>query len=742
MSLLEVDATTSCTPDKMAAAGDDYVHHVKGGAYGGAYANLDRSGNLAKGFVCKGESSGTTTYGMSLFNIGKVITESEVHYAKFRVRGDMCDKNCATPKSMGFQMSAGLETMLYGVKVDPIKAGFEKVQGISDESKAMKFFVQVLGFNVYDSSKETDWKELKGHLFSKFFETVKGYVTTATKQGFTYQSANNVCGGKFDFSWIGGSDDISEVAKSGAFTMSVEHAQSFLSVHRVVCFAYVCVDVFFDISGTVQVQPGFYWNRCDSSSGGADTFVLGIKPSAKLVMTLELGANVGFMRAGAGGALTVLKAALPAYGRKTKTGACASLDLSAGAFAGHLYLYLDFFNPFALQWERALQYNFLDWSAYPLQRQLYEGIPEGLPGAGSCKSGSRCTWNWQTPFNLESRKNPNECMYPKGGSPGSNKRVQNSKSGCKSDKRYTLEAVPAGDGTFYLQSSKSPYNCLHPSANAAIDLLDNEDAMEADELSDRVAEEALVENAANTPVVVHHKKRASTPVVVHHVKCPKDLGRQATCKWVNCWSWRNAKCENAKCVCGPRQCVEWDPVNSGNRCVTAPAPTPAPRPPAPPAQPTKGTKLVFQAGCTEKKFAVKFVKVHADDYFVEGSKGSTKCPSGSTVITSESDCKAAATAVGFVYKKSGSFKGAKGCMNWNTKYVHFNTGTGSSHSSASPLCTASYFYLKSKKSGLCVQPTRNGWTFSENCVGAHLQLKEVPREENVYGYCSGKYRDE
>merc|ERR1711881_254654 len=280
------------------------------------------------------------------------------------------------PKSIGFQMTAGLETMLYDWKVEPIKAGFEKVQGISDKSEALKFFIQVLDFTVYDSSRDSqklDWKKLKGKLASKFFETVKGYVTTTTKQGFTYQSANNVCGGKFDFSWTGGSDDISEVSKSGAVTMSASHTQSFLSFHRVVCFAWVCVDVFFDVSGTVQVQPGFYWNRCDSSSGGADTFVLGIKPSAKLVMTLELGANVGFMRAGAGGALTVLQAALPTYGRKTKTGTCGSLDLSAGGFSGHLYLYLDFFNPFAFQWERAVQYNFLDWSAYALQRQLYEG---------------------------------------------------------------------------------------------------------------------------------------------------------------------------------------------------------------------------------------------------------------------------------------------------------------------------------------------------------------------------------
>merc|ERR1711881_696346 len=57
-------------------------------------------------------------------------------------------------------------------------------------------------------------------------------------------------------------------------------------------------------------------------------------------------------------------------------------------------------------------YNFLDWSAYALQRQLYEGIPEGLPGAGSCKSGSRCTWNWQTPFNLKSRKTTMNACTP------------------------------------------------------------------------------------------------------------------------------------------------------------------------------------------------------------------------------------------------------------------------------------------------------------------------------------------
>ena len=40
--------------------------------------------------------------------------------------------------------------------------------------------------------QKPDWKKLKGHLVSKFFETVKGYVKTTTKQGFTYQSADNV----------------------------------------------------------------------------------------------------------------------------------------------------------------------------------------------------------------------------------------------------------------------------------------------------------------------------------------------------------------------------------------------------------------------------------------------------------------------------------------------------------------------------------------------------------------------
>ena len=34
-------------------------------------------------------SHGLYSYGMSLFNIGKVISESDVHYAKVRVRGDI-----------------------------------------------------------------------------------------------------------------------------------------------------------------------------------------------------------------------------------------------------------------------------------------------------------------------------------------------------------------------------------------------------------------------------------------------------------------------------------------------------------------------------------------------------------------------------------------------------------------------------------------------------------------------------
>ena len=125
----------------------------------------------------------------------------------------------------------------------------------------------------------------------------------------------------------------------------------------------------------------------------------------------------------------------------------------------------------------------------------------------------------------------------------------------------------------------------------------------------RTASGSLCLQACNVTTLVYSflEKEKKQPRAAKKARCRKDTG--GTCNWFDCYSFRNADCVNGKCVCGPRQCVEAS--SQGNRCVNAPPPTPAPTPPPPPAQPTKGTKLVFQAGCTEKQSAIKFVKVSA-----------------------------------------------------------------------------------------------------------------------------------
>merc|ERR1711939_55452 len=46
--------------------------------------------------------------------------------------------------------------------------------------------------------------------------------------------------------------------------------------------------------------------------------------------------------------------------------------------------------------------------------------------------------------------------------------------------------------------------------------------------------------------------------------CNKDTG--GTCRVVNCYSWRGATCQSAKCMC-PGKCAVYDKAHGGNKCV-------------------------------------------------------------------------------------------------------------------------------------------------------------------------------
>merc|ERR1712139_113600 len=62
----------------------------------------------------------------------------------------------------------------------------------------------------------------------------------------------------------------------------------------------------------------------------------------------------------------------------------------------------------------------------------------------------------------------------------------------------------------------------------------------------------------------------SDPIAVAQVavnaakNCNKDTG--GTCHVVNCYSWRGATCQSAKCMC-PGKCAEYDKGHGGKKCV-------------------------------------------------------------------------------------------------------------------------------------------------------------------------------
>jgi hypothetical protein len=61
---------------------------------------------------------------------------------------------------------------------------------------------------------------------------------------------------------------------------------------------------------------------------------------------------------------------------------------------------------------------------------------------------------------LQSRDHSSLCMHPQGGQPNTNVRLI-WHPGCRSESRLMLKFVPAGDGSYYIQSAKSGL-CVHP----------------------------------------------------------------------------------------------------------------------------------------------------------------------------------------------------------------------------------------------------------------------------------------
>jgi hypothetical protein len=336
----------------------------------------------------QGLAGSTQSFGITLFNRYDELGKSDVHTAGFTTNVGITmvpgNNRLTTASATGT-----LSVKLYGMGFNPVEAGFVSSTPTYDASKpagawSRAFVVKVLGFQVYSTAGPPKTAEAA---FKAAFGLLGSALSTA--KAATQQM---ICSGQFK--WDTAYPQIS--GTQGGFSLQWTNTQSYFQYWQVFCFTIACVDVKFDVSGIAEVKPGLYWDRCHTNSGSADTYLIGAAPTGKLVITLELGVNLGVLRGGVGGTIDAFKAQFPLYGRMyrhSQSGSwstCGSCEVIASAGSGRLYLYLDWFNVFKFcgwwpcpNWERAVDYTITSWTGPTYSKQLYNS---------NCASNSPCKW--------------------------------------------------------------------------------------------------------------------------------------------------------------------------------------------------------------------------------------------------------------------------------------------------------------------------------------------------------------
>merc|ERR1712139_220031 len=98
--------------------------------------------------------------------------------------------------------------------------------------------------------------------------------------------------------------------------------------------------------------------------------------------------------------------------------------------------------------------------------------------------------------------------------------------------------------------------------NTAKETADKEKAAKAKEKADKEAATKAAHKKCLADKKAAEEKGAAAVKAAED--CNKDTG--GTCHVVNCYSWRGATCQSAKCMC-PGKCAEYDKAYGGNKCV-------------------------------------------------------------------------------------------------------------------------------------------------------------------------------
>jgi hypothetical protein len=295
------------------------------------------------------------------------ITRSDIHSANtlLKVGADIARRSTFTAKGaieaclIGFCLSEDYRRAL-------LSAGFEAFQKEGNGKWKKTLFLDLIGYRLYGSGNggETDP-----------FEPLSGNPNQrrATERA--------IGGGPFDFD-TALEAGVNERMGVGGFADDKVYSRSFVNKQKTFCFSIVCVSVKFDMSGKAGVIPALFWGPANSG-----TFIAGVKPYAGILVTVELGIDLGILRGGVGGELWIIKAGAPAYGRvynfrPVPQKSCGSLELELSALSGRLYIWVDyycfwcwckwgwFWKP-CFSWKRAVDYTILRWNGFHWHKQFW-----------------------------------------------------------------------------------------------------------------------------------------------------------------------------------------------------------------------------------------------------------------------------------------------------------------------------------------------------------------------------------
>jgi hypothetical protein len=278
-------------------------------------------------------------------------------------------------------------------------------------------FIDVLGFRIWSSDKPDEKAKMdeKRARMQQAVGLATGAAQTAWNKAMGFKDPEkplgNVCEGKFSIAnaaekgvsitnWMNDEKlPVQQRFTQWGMVFDLSHTKRIFKFEKKFCWTVACIYVRFLLDGSIGAQPVFAIgsdNQGEYCLGAGKTYLGGLRPYAKLDMTIELSADLWAIKVGVGGNINLLTLAVPMYARYTPDQnhqACGSVEFEVDAFSGRLYIFIDVFNPlwWVWDWERVVDFTIITWEGPYYNSQLYPGVQ--APPNGQTKCVNRCVWS-------------------------------------------------------------------------------------------------------------------------------------------------------------------------------------------------------------------------------------------------------------------------------------------------------------------------------------------------------------